>query len=352
MIAVQSRALQPGEEDRWDDFVSSQPGATLYHTTKWRDVLCEVFGHEPLYLICDRGDDVLGVLPLYLVRMPFLGAKLISIPYDIGSGGVLSGNTMVERRLVEQAMEKARERGVRFLELRYGSTRPALEDLGLARSEPVIISDLDLDTREAVWSRVAKDHRKAIRKAEKRGVELREAQTEGEFKEFYGIYSRVFRDFGTPPYGADYFPTVWRHLHHDKYVRLILAHVAGQCVGGLVMFCFGRTVVSKFAACLPEHVSQRVYPALYWRAMELSLELGYEVLSWGTSSRAQTGLIEFKERWGARHRPAVLYDLPVRGRVPSLEHYYESGGLARATWRRLPVPATTLLGPLLNRWFC
>ena len=86
--------------------------------------------------------------------------------------------------------------------------------------------------------------------------------------------------------------------------------------------------------------------------MELGLDEGYAHLSWGTSSRQQTGLIEFKERWGARSRPAVFYDLAVRRKVPSVEAYYDSDGLAQRAWRKLPLGLTPLLGNWINRWFC
>ncbi len=351
-MSLEVRELEAHDAAAWDRFVATQSGANLYHTNAWRGVVEEIFGHRAVYLMCEEGGEVRGVLPMFLVRFPLLGSKLVSIPYDIGSGGPLAVDAEVERQLATRAIDLARAHAVDYLELRCGSARPSLEGLGLVRSEPVVISDVELDDRDQVWSRVARDHRKAVRKAEKRGVELVEAQTEADFSSFYEIYLRVFRDFGTPPYGKRYFPTLWKRLHANGHVRLLLARSGSDDVGGLVMFCFGDQLVSKFAACLPEAVSLRVYPALYWRAMELGLESGCRRLSWGTSSRSQSGLIEFKERWGAHHRPAVLYDLPVRGKVPSLERYYDSDGLARVVWRKLPLPVTSLLGAGLSRWFC
>ena len=126
----------------------------------------------------------------------------------------------------------------------------------------------------------------------------------------------------------------------------------GACVGGLVLFGWGTNMVSKFAACLPHAVPLRAYAALYWRAIQLGISLGYKRMSWGTSSRDQTGLIEFKERWGAVTRPAVLYSLPVNGAIPDISKYYDSTGLERRMWRKLPLPLTQLGGGILSRWFC
>jgi hypothetical protein len=94
------------------------------------------------------------------------------MPYDIGSGGAVAADHESERALVEQAIAIARNYGAKFLELRPSRPQSVLADLGFRRSEPVIISDMELGGETAVWERVSKDHMKAIRKAKSRGVEV------------------------------------------------------------------------------------------------------------------------------------------------------------------------------------
>lgn len=344
------RELREADDAGWTEFVTKRPESNLYHTLQWRGFIQEVFGHRPIYLMAESSDGVTGVLPMFLVRSPVLGSKLVSLPYDIGSGGAVVTDEWTERSLVKQAMSLARELQVNYLELRYGAVRPALADLGLDRREPVLLSEMALDTEDQVWGRVKDDHRKAIRKAKNRGIVIREASTLEDFLDFYRVYLRVFRDFGTPPYGPEYFRSLRKRLR--KSVRLLLAYHQEQCVGGQLLFCWEETLVSKFAACLPEAVDQRAYAALYWRAIQLGLEEGYTRLSWGTASRDQTGLIEFKERWGSSTSPVAIYYLPVKGRVPSIEKYYDSDGFTRRVWRKLPLRATGLVGARLSRWFC
>jgi FemAB-related protein (PEP-CTERM system-associated) len=346
------REFQPEDAVRWTEFVTEHPEANFYHTLEWKDFIQEVFGHSPLYLICESGGNLCGVLPLFLIKFPLLRAKLISLPYDIGSGGALASNDEAERILVFRAMRLAQEMGVRFLELRYGSPREALKGLQLTISEPVLISEMILDDEKQVWAGISKDHRKAIRKAENRGIVVREAKTLDDYRQFYRIILHVFRNFGTPPYGANYFPILWKKFYLSGAVRLLLAYGEERCLGGLLFFCWGKNLVSKFAASLPEAVPLRAYAALYWRAIQFGLESGFRKLSWGTSSRDQTGLIEFKERWGASSRPAVLYTLPVHGTAPPIERYYDSKGITRQAWRFQPLWTTQVLGGFLNRWFC
>jgi len=350
VLAVQT--LETTDAEAWTRYVAQHPDANLYHTLEWRDVVRDIFGHQPLYLLCRRASEVTGVLPIFVIRFPLLRPKLISLPYDVGSGGALVTDDASEDALARAAVDAARALGAQRLELRCRSRRPVLDALRLQVSEPVIFSEMVLDSEAGVWGRVTSDHRKAIRKAERRGVVVREATTLAEFAQFDEIYLRVFRDFGTPPYGASYFPTLWHRLHRSGAVRLLLAIHEGRCVGGLVLFCWGKNLVSKFAACLPDAVALRAYNALYWHAICLGLRERYERLSWGTSSRHQEGLIDFKDRWGAQSSPVAVYSLPLTGRLPSLERYYDTGQAIGVAWRRLPLAMTRWVGGPLNRWFC
>ncbi len=333
-------------------FVRAHPGATLYHTLQWRDLIRDVFGHRPEYLVAAADGQIRGVLPLFHVTLPMVGAKLISLPYDIGSGGALAADDVAEQALVAQAMAVARERGVDYLEIRHGARRAALDTLPLRTQEPVLISELALDDPAAVRSRIASNHRQSVRVAAARGVRVRTADSKADYLAFYDIYLEAFRDFGTPPYPRRYFTALWHRLHEAGEVRLLVAEADGRCLGGLILFCWGRSLVNKFTACLPEAVPLRAYAALYGHAIELGLAGSYQRLSLGSSSRDQAGLIEFKQRWGAVTQTAVLYDFDVRGRAPDLAGYYDADALSRRIWRRLPVPVTRLGGSFLNRWYC
>lgn len=341
-----------GDAGRWTAFVQTHRDATLYHTLEWRDLVREVFGHTPVFLVSERQGALSGVLPLFRVRAPLLGSKLLSLPYDIGSGGPLVADEASEGALVGGAIKLAQEARDQYLEMRCGVRRPAMERLGLQHDAPVVISDLVLDDEAAAFARMHGSQRKAVRAAEKRGVVVREGHGLEDFEAFYRIYLRVFHAFGTPPYGPSYIRGVWKHLAPSGKAQVLLADVDGRCLAGMLLFCAGGTLINKLTMALPEADPVRAVAALYWKSIQLGLRLGYPRLSLGTAAPAQTGLLTFKERWGAEARPAAVYSLAVNGRVPSLERFYDSTALPRRLWRRLPLAVTPALGGLVNRWFC
>ncbi len=344
--------LQAHHEDAWRKFVADHPDGNVYHTLEWRSVIVEVFQHRPEYLVAFRGDVLTGVLPMFQVQAPFLGSKLISLPYDVGSGGPLASDAMSAQALAEEAVRIARERQVNYLEFRSGRMQRGLEGGPLECQESVIISEMALGSANEVWERVSDNHQRSLRTAQRRGVEVRRATTVSDYEAFYRIYVRCFRNLGSPSYDWRYFPAVRRHLSDRGDVHLLLAEAGGEPIGGLLALGGKKMLIAKVAAVLPEALKLRTYPALYWATIELGVQIGAGRLSWGTSSRSQIGLIEFKERWGAHSRPARLYQMPVKKKIPDLERYYDDSGIARRVWRRLPVWSTAALGGVINRWFC
>jgi hypothetical protein len=324
------RAIGEADADAWHRFIEAQPGAGPYHTILWRDVIAEVFGHRPCYLACERDGVLTGVLPLFHVRLPPLRSKLVSLPYDMGWGGPLAADQESTRALAAEAVRLARRLGVGHLQLRCSAKIPGLEELGFRLSRPVLLTRMELTDEETVWKGVGKGHRDSLRTAHKRGTTVRAAESEQDVEAFYRIYLRGFREFGTPPYGRRYFRTLWRRLRDGGHARLGLASAGDHLLGGLLLLRWGGVLVNKFTICLPEG----------------------RVFDFGTSSRAQEGLLLFKERWGGTSTEVHLYRLAVRGSVPDLERYYDQDGLKRRLWRKMPLPLTSLLGHQLNRWFC
>jgi hypothetical protein len=117
------REILPGEDARWDAFVSRHPWGSFYHLTGWSRVVREVFRHEPHHLVVEQGRRWLGVLPLFLTRSPFLGRNLVSVPYAV-YGGVLADHEAAQQALLDHAAGLARSLGAGYVELRHLEARP------------------------------------------------------------------------------------------------------------------------------------------------------------------------------------------------------------------------------------
>lgn len=352
MTVDRVRILETSDHTAWEQFARGCAEATLYQTPRWCDFITDVFGHRAHHLIAERDSGISGVLPLFLAKAPFVGKRLISLPYDLASGGPLAKDDAAAAALVTEAMRLATERKVDFLELRLAHRAAALDALGLTREDLILISTLPLRDAETTWRAVSKRNLKSFRAAARRGIVVRSGETGSDFLAFYRIYLRTFRDFGTPPYPRRYFIELHERFQAEGAAQLLLASVNGRIVGGKLCFFFGGTLVSKFTVALKEALPLRAYPALFGAAIDLGIRLGAHTLSWGGSGKSQAGLIDFKQRWGSESEVGVRYSLAVRRRAPDLQKYLDSSGFERRAWRHLPLGVTAKLGGVLNRWFC
>ena len=124
------RGLLPGEDSRWDAFVTRHAQGTFFHLSGWRRCVADVFHHEAHYLVVEQGRRWLGVLPLFLVknlqlRPPFVGRNLVSVPYGV-YGGVLAESPHAQQALLDRATELGRQFDAGFVELRHLEERPGV----------------------------------------------------------------------------------------------------------------------------------------------------------------------------------------------------------------------------------
>src|SRR5262245_20790397 len=103
----------------WDTFVQSHPAGSPFHLTAWQRLVENTFGHEPRHIVARTSPDgeVVGVLPMFLVRSRIFGRMLVSTPYA-AYGGCLADSEEIMSSLVDYGWNLAKELRVEFLELR------------------------------------------------------------------------------------------------------------------------------------------------------------------------------------------------------------------------------------------
>ena len=163
-------------DPRWDRFVADQSVATFFHQWKWRALLHDVFGYEPYYLAVEDGDQIAGILPLFLVRSALFGKSLVALPLAV-YGGVVATSAEAESLVLEQAREIARQTRAKYLELRgnpYSESLPTAvlnetaasvkqKDLYFTFIAPIDSSD------DANFAKIPRKQRRMIRQSQKSG---------------------------------------------------------------------------------------------------------------------------------------------------------------------------------------
>jgi FemAB-related protein (PEP-CTERM system-associated) len=341
-VPVTCRIAATVDEPRWDAFIASQPDASGYHLWRWRRVFEQALGHRAHYLAAERGNQLVGVLPLVEVRSRLFGRALSSLPY-VNYGGVLAGDAAAAAALVDRARKLADERSLSFVLLRHRDRQfPELP----GRSHKVTMLMPLAASREAMWDRLDRKVRNQVRKAEKSNVTVDAGGVEL-LDDFYGVFARNMRDLGTPVYGRELFAAILREFPGDA--RLHIGRVNGVPIAGALSYGYGESIEVPSASSLREHRALCANHLIYWNIIAAAIAEGKRVFDFGRST-PNDGTYNFKEQWGATPRPLWWEYVLRNGQpLPADDRHSRKYQLTIDLWKRLPLVVASALGPRIAR---
>jgi hypothetical protein len=199
-------------------------------------------------------------------------------------------------------------------------------------------------------SRPRSSVRRAIAAAQRAGVLVRSAQRADDLTDgFYDLHVLTRRRQGVPVQPRRYFRLLWQRMIEPGHGTVLLAEVDGRMVAGAVYLTGGSTVTYKYGASDDRFWSLRPNHAVMARAIDWATTQGHEWFDFGRTDLGNSGLMRFKESWGAVPHPLRYTSLSPSGRGG-----YASGGRAQAVAapviRRAPSAVCRGLGELLYRY--
>jgi FemAB-related protein (PEP-CTERM system-associated) len=326
----------------WDAFVRTSPEGTPFHLTPWKRAVEDAFGHRAHYLMATESGRITGVLPLFEVKGLTGGRGLISVPYAV-YGGVCATDLEARRVLVDAASRLARERGAAYIELRQR------HDLGLGlptKSLYVGFSRPLAATEEENLLAIPRKQRRMTRQGARHG--LRAEIGRDHFDRFYAIYAHSLHHLGSPVFPRALLRGVFDHF--GKECDLLSVWRGDEMVAGVITLYYEDQVVPYYGGALRHAFAYAVNDFMYWELMCHGAARGYRVFDFGRS-REGTGPYHFKRHWGFEPVPLPYQYVMLRGQaLPNLSPSNPRFALAASVWKRLPLPITRVVGPVVTRY--
>ena len=118
MFQLKIQEMMVGNDEKaWDEYVLKSNYSSFYHQIGWKRVVEKTYGYKPIYLLVKEGDEIRGVLPMFLIKSRFFGKKLVSVPFG-PYGGVCSDNILATEMLIKEAKRIVDRENLDYLELR------------------------------------------------------------------------------------------------------------------------------------------------------------------------------------------------------------------------------------------
>ena len=330
---------------RWERYVEELPAAGFFHRIGWLKVVQRTYGHNPFYLVATNGDEVHGILPLFLVSSPMFGRILASDVFT-SYGGVCADDSEVERGLMEEAARLAISQGVSYLEIKNIKKIEGIDRRWQTKTDYCTLI-LDLQTgAESVWKSWQSKIRNNVRKAMKLGIKVERGSHL--LDDFYSLLALNMRRLGTPVHNKKFYQNIIQEF--PEGATLFVAKISDQPVATAITVGFKKHIQAYISASLSDFVHLKPNELLYWEIIQYACDRGYQYLDFGRSTW-ESGTFEFKKHLGASPMPLYYeYYLNRSKTIPRIHQANRNYKLAIAVWRRLPLAVTKALGPHLIKY--
>jgi len=372
-------------DPRWDAFVSSQPGALIYHHSNWLTALEEEYGQKCVGLACvDQDGKICALLPLFPTRgLPFaIGRhsterRLSSLPRT-PVAGLLADGPAAASEVIRAAMEMVRDQRLQLeIKAQIGGLDKLVEELDCLPWRSSYVEELPAAEGES-WQEFCENlrlprccgpckgcrrlrfgnakqqHRVnwAVNKAIKLGLEVREADTEEDLSKWYRLYLQTMRHKAVPPRSYRFFRSLWSTLRPKGQMRLLVAERKNdkqrRLIAGSIFLKFGQTVFYAFTGCAPQDLRLHPHDIIQIDSIRDACKDGFRWYDFGEVSEDNESLAQFKGKWGGEPKPLFRYYYPALK-----DRRDTAGALTRSTrkvWSALPERATAVLGDLIYRY--
>jgi FemAB-related protein (PEP-CTERM system-associated) len=351
LTTMRVRELLPGEDSRWDAFVTRHPHGSFFHLSGWRRCTTEVFHHEPHYLIVEQGRRWIGVLPLFLVKSPFLGRNLISVPYGV-YGGALAESLHAQQALLDYAAELGRRLAAGYVELRHLEERPGVR----TNSQLYVTFRCNLpDDPAKVLPAIPKKARAEVRRARRPqgGEEVGHGlsvQSDCDLDMFFDLFAENKQRLGSPA-----LPKRWFAALCEEFGRKVVFHRVvdpqGKTLAAVMSFLFRDTVNAYYSGSLTGINDTGANNLIYCGIMEWAVEEGFTRFDFGRS-RLESGPAHFKKNMGFVSEP-LRYEYILVGdgaKPPDFHPGNPKLDLPRRMWSKMPTMFANRLGARLSRY--
>ncbi len=328
---------------KWDQFVDNCSNGTFFHLSGWKRVIEKVYKHRCHYLYALENDNIVAVLPLVEQKSMLFGHALVSTPFCM-MGGVASDNNNAMLFLEQQAIEKANQLGVDYLELRYPFERdnPALTEKCAHSTFGCQLAEDD----EAILAGIKKKQRAVVRHSLKNALEYR---VDSDASTAYDVYSESVRNLGTPVFPKHYFAALSDEF--GEHCDVLTVEKDKKPVSSVLSFYYKGQVLPFYGGGLFEARSLKSNDFMYYQLMchaKNNKNCGY--FDFGRS-KDDSGAFKYKRTWGME--PVALhyhFHLVKADVLPNLSPNNPKYQFFIKAWQKLPVWLSRMIGPFLSKY--
>ncbi|HEY3423775.1 MAG TPA: GNAT family N-acetyltransferase [Negativicutes bacterium] len=293
----------------WNAFVNENEAGTIYHHDDWMRVINKTYGSYGQYVVVkDESGKITAGLPIFFVKN-VLQNKISTVPCAQCCNPIVTTKEQFIK-LLEALNGIAAIKKNSFYEIK---TNQNFNFHNFKDFTPQFCT-FELSLEEDLDSLKSKFHKNCIRrpinKTETNGLQIKVVKTEQGIRDFYNLYLRMRKENGLLPQPFKFFLNLWLTFSERQQIEVIHAEHQKKIIASILLLKFKKTVIYEYGAI--DRNMTHLHPShfLLWNAIKASQQGGYKIFDFGRTSIDNAGLMNFKERWGAKKVYLFYYYLP------------------------------------------
>jgi len=325
-----------GDSPEWREFLETNE-TQIFHTPEWGAFVKKAFpGARHVFMAASEGGKISGIFPFTEVKSAVFGNKLISCAF-MDYGGPAGDTNQLEG--VFEGIKKRYASSFDYLEVHRGLTDfgSSMERLGMTGYVGGKRFVTQLGNAEELWSRISKQKRKAVRKAEEASLKVKPVERQ-ELKELHKLYLASMKEFGSPPYPMRFFESFYDTFVERGLGRIFGTYHEGELVAVLVGFTYKRRIHIIINVSDKRFWDMRPNDILHWEFLKWGCENAYETFDWG---RSRTSVASppnfFKRMWATTEEDFPHYYMLWKAKkIPNVDPEGPRYRLLVKLWKKLP----------------
>ncbi len=303
--------IDPTKDIRWEVLVQKHPDASVFHTPAWLEALRQTYGYEPVvFTTSPPGTELTNGLAFCRITSWLGRRRLVSLPFSDHCAPLAESSEQLAC-LGTYLQQNLDGKNWDSIEIRWAD--PELPKCTkLEQSETFFCHKLDLRPSLAdLFQSFHKDCvQRKLKRAAREGLAYDEGRSDSLLAKFYHLLLMTRRRHGLPPQPVAWFRNLIACLE-DK-VNIHVASKDGCPIASILTLRHKHVLVYKYGCS--DHRFNRLggTQLLFWKAIQAAKDDQLSEFDLGRSDCGNTGLIRFKDRWGATRSMLTYSRFPLR----------------------------------------
>lgn len=305
------------------DYINSSKNSLVYTSLEFINLITTHLGAKNSWIVAQKDKNILGALPFLESKAGKFGTVFNSLPYYGSNGGVVQDhqNDEIKKILINKFFNLAKEENACAATI---ITNPLLRDNHVYEE---VINDYILDERIGQITHLPESpddelikildnpRPRNIRRAQKEGIKVSSGNERNSVEFLYEVHVENMQAIGGLSKSWDFFEKLLSDFPSDMW-SVYIGSKEGEPVSALLLFYFNGTVEYFTPVIKSEYRNTQALAFVIFEAMKDAIKnKKCKNWNWGGTWLSQTGVYDFKKRWGTSDYPYYYYTKLFREEV-------------------------------------